>query len=118
MESILSSPCSSVAMTTRLEPYLTPHSQSSHSETHIRSGYSPVSKLVMLSVSYLVKARPLSMVQQALHRLTPPFSNLTRPELVTLYAPYSLHLFSLCPENSYSILQVPIQTLSPFQSIS
>ena len=56
----------------------------------------------MLSFSYLVETKPLSIVQEALHCLTPPFSNLTGPECITLDAPYSLHLFSLGPENSWS----------------
>lgn len=120
MESILSSPlclsCNGLLTTTcRLEPYTTPHSQSFPSETHIRSGHSHVLKLEMLSFTYLVKAKLLSTVEEALHGLTPPSFNLisSLPQLCTLNPSRCMHLIlCICFLGAWRILTHPSRSNS------
>lgn len=73
---------------------------------------------MMFSFTHLVKAKSLSTVQKALPSLTPSGSynlicwlpQFTHPELIPLHAPCSLHLFSLCLENSYSSFKIQFKT--------
>lgn len=130
MESILLSPfCGHyndlLTATCRLEPYPNPYSRSFRSEIHIRSSHFPVLKLEMLSFTYMVKAKPLSTVQKVLPRLTPPSSNLIC-WIPSAHPPWTHH--TVCtlffasiffvPRELLLILQEPIQTSPPFQSIS
>lgn len=92
MESILSSPALPVAVTSRLEPWPSPHRQNFCSETHVRAGHSRFKGSNACSLSYLVKANPLSTVQKGLHSLTPPSSNLICPNSRALNSSQGMHL--------------------------
>lgn len=78
----------------------------------------------MLSSTYWVKAKPLSTIQKVLPSLTPQSSNFIRlpSPHTTLNSSYCMHLISasifFVPRELLLILQDPVQTLPPFQSIS
>lgn len=94
-------------MASWLQLYPPPYSWHFHSEIHIRSGYVPVLKLVMLfhvpgQTPQHNTEGPSQVWPYHSPTSSPGSPQLIHPEPTTLFAPYSLHLFSFCLENSYS----------------